>query len=188
MLLKRKPKVADKLDEILRVIDKNGEWTGRYDTRGNIHTNGNYYNNVATWIINTKNNTVLLEHRSPNKIRNPDKWCLPGGHIGGDDTPTISAQEEVKEEVGLDINIKKFKFLCISGPIDGSKSFTHHFYVLENKPRQYFKIQKEEVVEVRYVNYEDWKGLVKSNSKKVSPKWDKWSNAFELMDKVLKNK
>jgi 8-oxo-dGTP pyrophosphatase MutT (NUDIX family) len=94
---------------------------------------------------------------------------LPGGHIGGDDTPTISAQEEVKEEIGLHINIKKFKFLCISGPVASSKSFTHHFYILANKPYQIFKIQKEEVVEVRYVNYQAWKELVKSNSKKVSP-------------------
>jgi hypothetical protein len=44
------------------------------------------------------------------------------------------------------------------------------------------------VVEVRYVKYLAWKELVKTNSKKVSPNWNKWHNAFALMDKVLKEK
>ncbi|MDR3250009.1 MAG: NUDIX domain-containing protein [Mycoplasmataceae bacterium] len=184
MLFKKKQ--ADKFDEILRVVDKNGNWTGTYKTRGEIHDNGFYHNNVAVWIINKKNMTILLEHRSPDKTKNPDRWCLVGGHIANDETPSQAAINEVKEEIGIKLKRKEVKFLCITPPVNNAKSFTYHFYFISNKIFNWFKIQKEELTEIRYINYNDWKKLVKHGSDKVAPKWNKYKIAFDLMDQILK--
>jgi len=185
LLLNKKIKKADKDNEIIRVLDSNGVWTGTYKTRKYVDDNGVYYANVAVWIFNVKNKTVLIEHRSDEKRKNPSKWCLVGGHVGEDETPTLAAINEVKEEVGVKLTIKDMKFLCISNPVGKSKSFTHHFYVMLNKPLKYFKIQKEEVTEIRYIKYNDWKKLIKSDSKKVSPHWDKYYKAFKILDVIL---
>ncbi|MDR2821422.1 MAG: NUDIX hydrolase [Mycoplasmataceae bacterium] len=179
-------KVADKKEEIIRVIDSEGNWTGKYQTRGYVHSHGLNYNNVCTWIINSKNKTVLIEHRSPNKEHNHDKWCLPGGHVTGDETFVTAAKNEVREEVGIRINLNKFKFLCVTPPNGNSKSFKYHFYVIRNKSYKFFRIQKEEVAEIRYIKYNEWKKLVKSDSNKVAAKWGKWEKSFKIMDTILK--
>jgi len=185
IVFKKNIKKADKDNEIIRVLNPNGVWTGTYKTRKYVDDNGVYYANVAVWIINIKNKSVLIEHRSDEKRKNPGKWCLIGGHIAGDETPTLAAINEVKEEIGIKLGVKDVKFLCISNPVGKSKSFTHHFYVILNKPLKYFKIQEEEVTEIRYIKYSDWKKLIKFGSKKVSPHWDKYSKAFKILDVVL---
>jgi 8-oxo-dGTP pyrophosphatase MutT (NUDIX family) len=186
MSKEKNTKTADKLNEIIRVIDKNGDWTGKYKTREYVHSHNLFYNNVSVWIINTTNKTILLEHRSINKLHNPDKWCPPGGHVAEDETLTQAAINEVKEEIGVKVSIDEIHFLCMTPPINNSMSFKYHFYILINKPFKTLKIQKEEVSEVRYVKYSDWKHLAKTNSKKVTAKWEKWEKAFTLMDSILR--
>ena len=49
---------------------------------------------------------VLITRRSQS-IREPGKWCLPGGHVdGGEDWMTAVARE-VREEVGIEIQTPK---------------------------------------------------------------------------------
>jgi len=185
IVINKKIKKADKDDEMVRVLDPDGVWTGKYKTRKYVDENGVYYANVAVWIFNIKNKSVLIEHRSDEKRKNPGKWCLVGGHVALDETPTLAAINEVKEEIGIKIGIEDMKFLCVSQPVGKSKSYTHHFYVLLDKPLKYFKIQEEEVTEIRYIKYDDWKKLIKTDSKKVSPHWDKYSKAFNILDVIL---
>jgi 8-oxo-dGTP pyrophosphatase MutT (NUDIX family) len=74
---------------------------------------------------------------------------LPGGHVSGDETPSLAAMNEAKEEVGLTIPLKKLKFLCLTPPQEDKYSFTHHFYYIYDKIYPGFKIQKEEVTEIK---------------------------------------
>jgi 8-oxo-dGTP pyrophosphatase MutT (NUDIX family) len=78
---------------------------------------------------------------------------LPGGHVEKDENFMIAAKNEVSEEIGLSIAIRNFKFLCVTPPTGNSKSFKYHFYVIRNKPYKFFRIQKEEVIEIRYIKY-----------------------------------
>jgi isopentenyldiphosphate isomerase len=48
-------------------------------------------------------------------------------------------------------------------------------------------MQKEEVTEIRWMQYESWKTLVQENSKTVSPRWNKYEKAFNILDEVIKN-
>jgi len=45
---------------------------------------------------------VLLTRRSA-VVREPGKWCLPGGHFDGGEDWVRAVRREVREEVGLDV-------------------------------------------------------------------------------------
>jgi len=56
---------------------------------------------VSAVVLNSKNQ-VLLTKRS-NKVIEPGKWCVPGGHFDGGDNWIGAIEKEVSEEVGLKI-------------------------------------------------------------------------------------
>lgn len=56
---------------------------------------------VNAAILNDKNE-VLLTRRSP-QVREPGKWCLPGGHFEGGETWIEAMRREVREEVGIEV-------------------------------------------------------------------------------------
>jgi len=45
---------------------------------------------------------ILLTERSLT-VREPGKWCLPGGHLDGGESWEQAIHREIKEEVGVDI-------------------------------------------------------------------------------------
>jgi 8-oxo-dGTP pyrophosphatase MutT (NUDIX family) len=67
--------------------------------------------NVA--IINA-HREVLLTRRS-SKVRQPGRWCLPGGHVEAGESWLQAALREVKEEVGL-VVVKPELFGLYSNP------------------------------------------------------------------------
>lgn len=54
---------------------------------------------VNAAIINA-DGRILITRRSA-RVREPGKWCLPGGHLDGGETWEAAMVREVKEEVGL---------------------------------------------------------------------------------------
>ncbi len=66
-----------------------------------IHTlPGQIDNTAGVFIVDTKTQTVLLRMHEKYK-----SWLAVGGHIELDETPEQAALREVKEEVGLEIEI-----------------------------------------------------------------------------------
>ena len=61
-------------------------------------------------VIITKGDKILLTKRSPNMKREPNKWCIPGGHMEIGETPEKAVKRETKEEIKLDIKNLKFLF------------------------------------------------------------------------------
>lgn len=49
---------------------------------------------------------VLLTRRS-SLVREPGKWCLPGGHLDGGEDWTTAMRREMKEEVGLTVKMER---------------------------------------------------------------------------------
>jgi 8-oxo-dGTP pyrophosphatase MutT (NUDIX family) len=74
---------------------------------------------------------------------------LPGGHISKNETPSLAALNEANEEVGVKIPLKKLHYLCLTPPVGDKRSFTYHFYYIYDSAYSFFKMQKEEVTEIR---------------------------------------
>ena len=178
--------VADKDDELLRVLDENGNPTGRFEKREIVHVNKLFHNEVALWIIDKENKKVLLQRRSPNKKQNPNKLALCAGHVVGDETIDEALEKEANEELGLDIkNFKVKKLITIKRTKPRNYCFIHHYYIGKAIPIETFTIQKEELSEVLYMDYEHLKQLVKQNSDEVVFKWEFYEPVFNKLDEII---
>ena len=182
-------KVADKVDELLEILDENGEPTGKFEKRDIVHNNKLFHNEIALWIIDKKNKKVLLQRRSPNKKQNPNKLALCAGHVVGDETLEIALRKEAQEEIGINIDKYKVKELTtIKRTEPKNYCFSHHYYICEAIPIKAFKIQKEELSEVLYMDYKQLKQLVKENSDEVVFKWNEaYQKVFALLDEIIYN-
>ncbi len=54
---------------------------------------------ASTFVINSKNQVLLLWHKKA------QKWMPPGGHIDEHELPEDAAKRECKEETGIDVEI-----------------------------------------------------------------------------------
>ena len=179
--------VADKDDELLRVLDENGNPTGRFEKREIVHVNKLFHNEVALWIIDKENKKVLLQRRSPNKKQNPNKLALCAGHVVGNENIAEALEKEAKEELGLDIkNYDVKKLISIKRTVPRNHCFSHHYYICKTIPIETFTIQKEELSEVLYMDYEHLKQLVKQNSDEVVFNWEAYEPVFNKLDEIIK--
>ena len=78
---------------------------------------------VASAYILNKNETLLIFHP---KIQ---KWLPPGGHMEPNESPVEAVKREVKEEVGLDIELLQDE--CIVIDKWNARSFARPFLCLE---------------------------------------------------------
>ena len=184
--IKQNELVADKDDELLQVLDENGKSTGRFEKREIVHSNKLFHNEVALWIIDKENKRVLLQRRSPNKKQNPNKLAICAGHVVGNETINEALEKEVKEELGLDIkDCDVNKLLTIKRASPQNYCFSHHYYICKTIPIESFIIQKEELTEVLYMDYEHLKQLVKQNCDEIALKWEVYEPVFNKLDEII---
>ena len=181
-------KPADK-EELLKVLDENGTPIGKFLNRSYVHDNNLFHNEVALWIIDKENKQVLLQRRSKNKKSNPNKLALCAGHVVENETIDEALKKEAFEEIGIDIsNYQVHKLDIIKRVEPKNHNFSHHFYILERIPVTSMTIQKEELSEVLYVDYELVKNMTKTESDEIVFKWTQaYQRVFEKLDKIILN-
>lgn len=116
------------------------------------------FNNVAAavgLILYTEDNQILLEKRA----KEPRKGflALPGGFIDPDESAEIACVREVKEEIGLFVNIKDINFVGTSPNTYVFKNITYKtcdmFFSCElpkNFDIKQLKIQESEVTSLDF--------------------------------------
>lgn len=91
------------VEELIDVLDKNGERTGLVETKPNVHRNRLKHAAVHVWIY-SKDGKVLLQKRAITKQTWPGRYDVSAaGHVASGETPVSTAQREVAEELGLRI-------------------------------------------------------------------------------------
>ena len=91
-------------DEILVEVDRNNKEIGSIIKR-EAHANSSRYHRAA-WIFlfNSKGN-VVLQQRGLNKTHGPGQWDMAGGHQTYGSTIEQTAHQELKEEMGIDMEL-----------------------------------------------------------------------------------
>lgn len=122
------------MDELIDIVDRNGNPTGESALKSEIHTNGHYHNTAHIWFYNGKAD-ILLAQRAKTKTICPLLWDVSvAGHVDAGETVIDAALRETQEEIGLTITendlYKIGVFPCFqtyeNGIIDNE---FHHTYI-----------------------------------------------------------
>lgn len=134
----------------------------------------NIHKEVIVFVLND-NNEVLLQKRSANKKHFPNKWTVLSGHVEDfDESFEAAAVRELKEEIGLNVNISELKYLAENEVIkeDNSKHITKYYSIISNKKEDEYIIQTEELSEVKWYLCNDFINMMENNDERLvfSPK------------------
>lgn len=120
---------------------------------------------ISCGCIIIKNNKILLVYE---KRRN--FWGLPKGHVEQGESEEETALREVREEVGLDVEIDKTKRYSLNYIINNEIDKTSIFYIAKPKNED-IKMQESEIGNIKWcsfeeavelLTFEDWKQMLKN--------------------------
>ena len=179
-------KVADK-EEMLKVLSEDGSDTGKYEKRSVVHDKQIFHREVVLWVINKEKRQILFQRRAKDKRAWPDKFGLVAGHVVGDETPEEAVIHEAKEEVGLNLKKTGYRhFFTYKKQEPNNYCYVYHYYTLVNIPIEKFKIQEEELTELRYVDYDEYKAAVHGRKHDYVFKWNElYDEMFYDLDDIM---
>ena len=167
------------MEEYFDVLDENGEFTNRVESREECHSKGFWHKAVALYIINSKDQ-VLLQKRSANKKLWPNLWDMSaGGHVLAGEFGFQAIIREIKEELGTDIEKNDITFIGSSTSVNIKKDIINkHFneYYIVNKDIDIskLKLQEEEVSDIKWFDKEDILARIENNYQDITDKMGCW--------------
>lgn len=146
-------------DELWDVYDKDRKLTGRLHRRGDKLEEGDYHLVVHVCIFNSKNQ-LLIQQRQPWKKGWPNMWDLTasGSAVTGDNS-AIAAEREVKEEIGLVIDLTNERPRFTINFPDG---FDDYYMITQDVNIEELQLQEEEVQAVKWADQEELMQMVEN--------------------------
>jgi isopentenyl-diphosphate delta-isomerase type 1 len=147
------------MEEILDIYSKDGKYLGT-KTREECHDKqpGFYHKPVWIWIINSKNE-VLVQKRSSVKKSFPNYWDMScAGHVEAGESFIRGAVRETAEELGVVTNEEDYVY---AGEYISEEAWEiGQIYLLKiDIELENIKLQVEEVAEVKWLSFEEFKKL-----------------------------
>lgn len=156
--------------ELIDILDEDGNKTGNTSTIKELHTSGKWHKVVGI-IIYDFNNRILIQRRSLKEISSPGKWDIAAaGHVNSGESEIEAIKRELFEEIGLNLEDNQIKyFMSYKKEVSNetvNKKHLEDIYISQISPINIneFKIQKEEVEEVKWVSINELKDMMKKNS------------------------
>lgn len=145
------------MDELLDILDINGDSTGKTAMKSKAHRFGLFHATVHIWLY-TKSGEILLQQRGKNKPTYPLLWDVSvAGHIGAGEEIKVSALREIEEEIGLTIQSSELEKIGIYKSTQKHHETLvdnefHHAFVCELTPTlKQLKKQESEVADVKLI-------------------------------------
>jgi isopentenyl-diphosphate delta-isomerase type 1 len=143
----------------LDIYSKDGKYLGT-KTREECHDKqpGFYHKPVWIWIINSKNE-VLVQKRSSVKKSFPNYWDMScAGHVEAGESFIRGAVRETAEELGVVTNEEDYVY---AGEYISEEAWEiGQIYLLKiDIELENIKLQVEEVAEVKWLSFEEFKKL-----------------------------
>ncbi len=172
--------------ELLDVLDEQGNFTSKTKPRTDVHRDGDWHRTVHVWLLNSKQE-LLIQKRGPTKDLDPNCWMVSvAGHISAGATKEDTAIKEVFEEIGITLKKDQLEYLFTS-----PRTFINDTYVF-NELHDIFlvqvdillealKLEADEVVGVRWVQYRALEKEIQENPSNFSPNFDEYERLFKLL-------
>lgn len=158
--------------ELLDIVDENGNLTGEVMEREKAHELNLLHWEISVFLINDKKE-VLLQKRAATKKMNPNMWGSCAGHVDSGEGIEETALRELEEEIGIKFSIDDLHVLeemqVTKKEINSHLTRVYYVYYNGND----FKIQTEELSEVKWFNIEDVINMIKNNDDTITFKMDR---------------
>ncbi len=156
------------MDEMVDVVDENDNVIGQ-EMKSECHKEGILHRNAAIFVINEQGK-CLLQKRSPDKDLGPNLFCTSAcGHLGAGETYEEAAKKEMKEEIGIECELKPIgKFRGTEHLPDGrvnDELYKLYYCTYDGE----FKLQEEEVSYVKFFSIEDIKKMIEEDPEQFTP-------------------
>ena len=140
------------MQELIDLYNKERRRTGKIIPRGAMIPKGSYRLVVHAAIFNSKGE-MLIQKRSASKRLWSDKWDISvGGAVSAHEKSNQAMQREIKEELGVDIDLTKDRPIFTFNFFDG---FDDIYLIEKNLNLNELVLQASEVSEVKYATYEE---------------------------------
>ena len=166
--------------EYFDVLNEQGEFTGKIETREKCHEKGLWHRAVYGFIFNS-NGEVLLQRRNKSKKLWPDLWDVTaGGHVLTGEFGEQALIREVKEELGIEVKENEIKYLVgsVSSDIKGNiinNHFNECYIITKQIDVKDIKLQEEEVEEVRWFLKGEILEKINNNFDGITDKTGPWN-------------
>lgn len=180
------------MEEYFDVLNEEGNYTGKVESREKCHKEGLWHKAVVVFIINSKEQ-VLLQRRSANKKLWPNIWDVTaGGHVLVGEFGFQTIIRETKEELGIELDKSEMIFLGSSRSSNVKGDIVNnHFneYYIANKDidETKLKLQEEEVSEVKWIDKNEIIEKIKDNYNEITDKkgcWEYLIKYYEWLERT----
>ena len=162
------------MDELVDILDENGNYTGKTAMKSKAHLLGLFHPTVHVWCY-SKTGKVLLQQRGANKGTFPLKWDVSvAGHVGAGESMETGAYREVFEEIGVEIatsTLEKITVFQIEKRHANSiwdREFTHTFLYQLDEDTPLIK-QESEVEALEWITIREFEHRVENNDDRFVP-------------------
>jgi len=181
------------MEELIDVLDSNGNKTNVVKTKSEIKKDGDFHRAISVCIINSQNE-ILMQQRSSNKKVYPSLWSVfVKGHVKSGESSLEACQREIYEEIGVLIEPNELKYIyTIKEHIVTNENYVENIFfdtfLLEKDIKLCdVKLQIEEVSDAKYMYYKDVSDLI-NNSCIVVPNENDYKILFPLIDNLPEDK
>lgn len=150
------------MEEYWDLYDKERNKLNKIIKRGDKLNENEFHLVTNAWIINDKSEFLITQRNSTKK--HPFMWECTGGSVLTKEDTLIAAKREVKEELGIDIDISKAKKIgSILRYYPNCNDILDVWLFNSNVKIEEVKIQEEEVMDVMWASKEQIMDLYNNN-------------------------
>ena len=147
--------------ELWDVYDKKGRKTGALKENEADYLPGEYHLAVEAWVFNHRRE-ILIQQRSWHREILPGKWSLTTGRIIAGEDSEQGCVRELKEELGIQVKQKELSFL--RRIVREDPLIWDIYFTLQDVPVEELRLQKEEVIQARWVSFDQFRAYLKRGS------------------------
>lgn len=175
--------------EWIDVLTPEGAPTEQVMTKAEVHAQGAWHRAAHVWVQNDQGH-LLLQLRSPHKENDPNLWDVSvAGHVSAGESPRLSAQREVAEEIGLAITAGELQPLFVlreARTLNQGRYLDrefHHVFLLRRSPDlAQLTLQAEEVAAVRWVSLPQMATWVAQRSPQLVAHWEEYEALLRFLE------
>ncbi len=160
---------------MIQIVDENDQLVGHKD-RSEIDHKNDIYRATALWVSNSQGE-VLIAQRKLTKENDPGKWGpAVSGTVDESETYKDNVYKEAEEEIGLvDEAFKEGPKIRVT---NSTNFFCQCFSAKLDKEIEEFRLQKEEVEQVKWLSIDELERDVSDKANKYVPTMPQILKAF----------